>query len=127
MLIGWFTVSGGNMTKVKVENKSRKQTVKVKKTSSATQPTSQVKQQANQKSTSTDHKSLLSRIDDLEKQVSKLNSLTIKFARNSVVDRFERSKLEQEIDDNRRIYLKFAWGLWIVFVIFVIVFGIVLN
>lgn len=75
----------------------------------------------------TDHKSLLSRIDELEKQVSKLNSLTIKFARNSVVDRFERSKLEQEIDDNRRIYLKFAWGLWLVFAIFVIVFGIVLN
>ena len=114
------------MTRIKVENKSRKQTVKVK-TSSATQPTSQVKQQANQKSTSTDHKSLLSRIDDLEKQVSKLNRLTIKFARNSVVYRFERSKLEQKIDDNRRIYLKFAWGLWIVFAIFVVVFGIVLN
>ena len=70
---------------------------------------------------------MLSRIDDLEKQVSRLNGLTVKLAENSVEDHFERSKLEQEIDDNRRIYLKFAWGLWIVFAIFVIVFGIVLN
>ena len=108
------------MTKVKVENKSRKQTVKVKTTHTT-------KTAHTTSGGDAGPKSLLSRIDDLEKQVSKLNSLTIKFARNSVVDRFERSKLEQEIDDNRRIYLKFAWGLWIVFAIFVIVFGIVLN
>ena len=115
------------MTKIKVENKSRKQTVKVKKTSSATQPTSQVKQQANQKSTSMDHKSLLSRIDELEKQVFVLNELVVKLSTKSVKVDFNIFKLGQEIDDNRRIYLKFAWGLWIVFAIFVIVFGIVLN
>ena len=102
------------MTKVKVENKSRKQTVKVKR--------------AHTTSGGDAHsKSLLSRINELEEQVSDLNRLTVKLAENSVEDRFERSKLEQEIDDNRKIYLKFAWGLWIVFAIFVIVFGIVLN
>ena len=79
-----------------------------------------VEQQAEQKS-------LLSRIDELEKQVSVLNELAVKLAENSVENHFERFKLEQQINDNRRIYLKFAWGLWIVFAIFVIVFGIVLN
>ena len=113
--------------KVKVENKSRKQTVKVEKTSSATQSASQAKPQVEQKSIGTDRKSLLSRINELEEQVSDLNRLTVKLAENSVEDHFERFKLEQEIDDNRKIYLKFAWGLWIVFVLFVIVFGIVLN
>ena len=102
------------MTKVKVENKSRKQTVKVK-------------QQADQKSTGTDHKSLLSRIDDLEKQVSVLNELIVELSTKSVKVDFNIFKLGQEIDGNRKIYLKFAWGLWLVFVIFVIVFGIVLN
>lgn len=102
------------MTKVKVENKSRKQTVKVK-------------QQADQKSTGTDHKSLLSRINELERQVSELNELIVKLSTKSVKVDFNIFKLGQEIDDNRRIYLKFAWGLWIVFAIFVIVFGIVLN
>lgn len=74
------------MTKISVvENKSRKQTVKVK-----TAPTS---------GRDANPKPLLSRIDDLEKQVSEL----------------------------RRTNLKFVWGLWVVFVIFVIVFGIVIN
>lgn len=101
------------MTKIKVENKSRKQTVKVKTaTTHANGP----------QNTSP----LLKRIDELEEQVSKLNSLTIKFARNSVVDRFERSKLEQKIDDNRRTNIKLVWGLLIV-IAFVVVFGIVLN
>lgn len=115
------------MTKVKVENKSRKQTVKVKKTSSATQSTSQVKQQAEQRPTGTDHKSLLSRIDELEKQVFWLNELAVKLAKDSAEEYSERFRLEQKIDDNRRTNLKFVWGLWIVYAIFVIVFGIVLN
>lgn len=73
------------------------------------------------------HKSLLSRIDDLEKQVSVLNELIVELSTKSVKVDFNIFKLGQEIDDNRRIYLKFAWGLWAVFVIFVVVFGIVLN
>lgn len=115
------------MTKIKVENKSRKQTIKVKKTSSATQSTSQAKQQAEQKSTGTDRKSLLSRIDDLERRVPELNELATKLTKWSIEDDFRKVKLEQKIDDNRKIYLKFAWGLWTVFALFVVVFGIVLN
>ena len=102
------------MTKVKIENKSRKQTVKVKR--------------AHTTSGGDAHsKSLLSRINELEKQVSELNGLVIKLTKWSIEDDFRKFKLSQEIDDNRKIYLKFAWGLWVVFVIFVVVFGIVLN
>jgi len=107
------------MTKVKVENKSRKQTVKVK--------TDCIKRAHTTSGGDAHAKSLLSRIDELEKQVSVLNELVVKLSTKSVKVDFNIFKLGQEIDDNRRIYLKFAWGLWIVFAIFVIVFGIVLN
>lgn len=101
------------MTKVKVENKSRKQTVKVKTATTS--------------GGDAHSKSLLSRINELENQVSELNGLVIKLTKWSIEDDFRKFKLSQEIDDNRKIYLKFAWGLWVVFALFVIVFGIVLN
>ena len=107
------------MTKVKVENKSRKQTVKVKTNCTKKAPTTS--------GGDANPKSLLSRIDELEKQVSTLNELVIKLTKWSIEDDLRKFKLRQEIDDNRKIYLKFAWGLWAVFVIFVVVFGIVLN
>ena len=102
------------MTKVKVENKSRKQTVKVKTAHTTS-------------GGDANPKSLLSRIDELEKQVSTLNELVIKLTKWSIEDDLRKFKLRQEIDDNRKIYLKFAWGLWAVFVLFVVVFGIVLH
>ena len=102
------------MTKVKVENKSRKQTVKVKTAHTTS-------------GGDANSKSLLSRINELEKQVSELNELGIKLTKWSIEDDLRKFKLRQEIDDNRRTNLKFVWGLWIVCAIFVIVFGIVLN
>lgn len=114
MLIGWFTVSGGNMTRIKVENKSRKQTVKVKTATT----------HANGPQNTTP---LLKRIDELEEQVSELNGLTVKLAEDSVKEHVERFKLEQKVNESRRTNLGLVWWSWIVFAISMIIFGIVLN
>ena len=115
------------MTKIKVENKSRKQTVKVNNAGRSAMKAAKTEMKSQSTAADKSHATkspsqgmLSSRIDDLEAKVGDLMIQTK--ANQAMIQGF--GKLE---DKMYKSVSRLSWGLFIVFVLFVIVFGIVLN
>ena len=138
------------MTRIKVENKSRKQTVKVRTATSnraidwpqellshigSIEAESQ-KLQSDMKrmkdvvsrvdmTSATRHTADMESIADIRGDIDRLN-----FRINDLSERLqllETTKLDIDAMPEGKAITRLAWGLWIVFALFVVVFGIVLN